>query len=69
MCPNHQRQSGVHFRPGAVSPDGASKYVGKLGADFSWKMGQAAAQLCAINLLSRAEGGLRAAIWTGWCAA
>ena len=33
--------------------DGALKYVGKLGADFAWKMGQAAAQLCAINLLSR----------------
>jgi enamine deaminase RidA (YjgF/YER057c/UK114 family) len=32
--------------------DGAMKYVGKLGADFSIEMGQAAAQLCAINVLS-----------------
>ena len=32
--------------------DGALKYVGKLGADFSVEMGQAAAQLCAINVLS-----------------
>jgi len=32
--------------------DGALKYVGKLGADFSVEMGQAAAQLCAINILS-----------------
>jgi len=32
--------------------DGALKYVGKLGADFSVGMGQAAAQLCAINVLS-----------------
>ncbi|HKY18839.1 MAG TPA: RidA family protein, partial [Rhizomicrobium sp.] len=32
--------------------DGALKYVGKLGADFSIEMGQAAAQLCAINVLS-----------------
>jgi enamine deaminase RidA (YjgF/YER057c/UK114 family) len=32
--------------------DGALKYVGKLGADFSIEMGQAAAQLCAINILS-----------------
>jgi enamine deaminase RidA (YjgF/YER057c/UK114 family) len=32
--------------------NGALKYVGKLGADFSVEMGQAAAQLCAINILS-----------------
>jgi enamine deaminase RidA (YjgF/YER057c/UK114 family) len=32
--------------------DGALKYVGKLGEDFSIEMGQAAAQLCAINILS-----------------
>jgi enamine deaminase RidA (YjgF/YER057c/UK114 family) len=32
--------------------DGALKYVGKLGADFSVEMGQAAAQLCAINILA-----------------
>jgi enamine deaminase RidA (YjgF/YER057c/UK114 family) len=32
--------------------DGALKYVGKLGADFSVEVGQAAAQLCAINILS-----------------
>src|SRR3977135_3949324 len=32
--------------------DGALKYVGKLGADFSIEMGQAAAQLCAVNILS-----------------
>jgi enamine deaminase RidA (YjgF/YER057c/UK114 family) len=32
--------------------DGALRYVGKLGADFSVEMGQAAAQLCAINILS-----------------
>ena len=32
--------------------DGALKYVGKLGVDFSVEVGQAAAQLCAINILS-----------------
>ncbi|MCX7281947.1 MAG: RidA family protein [Alphaproteobacteria bacterium] len=32
--------------------DGALKYVGKIGGDFSVEMGQAAAQLCAINVLS-----------------
>jgi enamine deaminase RidA (YjgF/YER057c/UK114 family) len=32
--------------------DGALKYVGKLGVDFSIEVGQAAAQLCAINILS-----------------
>lgn len=32
--------------------DGALRYVGKLGADFSVEVGQAAAQLCAINILS-----------------
>jgi enamine deaminase RidA (YjgF/YER057c/UK114 family) len=32
--------------------DGALKYVGKLGVDFNVEMGQAAAQLCAINVLS-----------------
>jgi enamine deaminase RidA (YjgF/YER057c/UK114 family) len=32
--------------------DGALKYVGKLGVDFSVEVGQAAAQLCAINVLS-----------------
>ena len=38
--------------------DGALKYVGKLGADFSVEVGQAAAQLCAINVLAQ----LKAAI-------
>ena len=33
--------------------DGALKYVGKLGVDFSVEMGQAAAQLCAINVLAQ----------------
>jgi enamine deaminase RidA (YjgF/YER057c/UK114 family) len=32
--------------------DGALKYVGKIGVDFSIEMGQAAAQLCALNVLS-----------------
>ena len=32
--------------------DGALKYVGKIGVDFSVEMGQAAAQLCALNVLS-----------------
>jgi enamine deaminase RidA (YjgF/YER057c/UK114 family) len=32
--------------------NGALKYVGKLGVDFSVEVGQAAAQLCAINILS-----------------
>jgi enamine deaminase RidA (YjgF/YER057c/UK114 family) len=34
------------------SSDGVLKYVGKLGVDFSVEVGQAAAQLCAINILS-----------------
>lgn len=32
--------------------DGALKYVGKLGANFNVELGQAAAQLCAINVLA-----------------
>ena len=32
--------------------DGAIKYVGKLGVDVPMEAGQAAAQLCAINILS-----------------
>lgn len=32
--------------------DGAIKYTGKLGADMSVETGQAAAQLCAVNLLA-----------------
>ena len=38
--------------------DGAIKYVGKLGVDVPLEAGQAAAQLCAINLLAQ----LKAAI-------
>jgi enamine deaminase RidA (YjgF/YER057c/UK114 family) len=33
--------------------DGALKYVGKLGADLSLEQGQAAAQLCAINVIAQ----------------
>ena len=33
--------------------DGAMKYVGKLGVDGGIEVGQAAAQLCAINLLAQ----------------
>ena len=33
--------------------DGALKYVGKLGVDIAMEAGQAAAQLCAINLLAQ----------------
>ena len=33
--------------------DGAVKYVGKLGVDFGVEVGQAAAQLCAINILAQ----------------
>ncbi len=33
--------------------DGAVKYVAKLGADAGLEVGQAAAQLCAINLLAQ----------------
>jgi enamine deaminase RidA (YjgF/YER057c/UK114 family) len=38
--------------------DGAIKYVGKLGVDVPLEAGQAAAQLCAINILAQ----LKAAI-------
>jgi enamine deaminase RidA (YjgF/YER057c/UK114 family) len=38
--------------------DGAIKYVGKLGVDVPMEAGQAAAQLCAINILAQ----LKAAI-------
>lgn len=38
--------------------DGAIKYVGKLGVDVPMETGQAAAQLCAINVLAQ----LKAAI-------
>ena len=38
--------------------DGAIKYVGKLGVDVPMEAGQAAAQLCAINVLAQ----LKAAI-------
>ncbi len=43
--------------------DGALKYVGKLGADFSVEMGQAAARLCAINILSVLSDTPAKAIW------
>jgi enamine deaminase RidA (YjgF/YER057c/UK114 family) len=33
--------------------DGALKYIGKLGADLSLEQGQAAAQLCAINVIAQ----------------
>jgi enamine deaminase RidA (YjgF/YER057c/UK114 family) len=33
--------------------DGALKYVGKLGVDIPLEAGQAAAQLCAINLIAQ----------------
>ena len=33
--------------------DGAIKYVGKLGVDLGVEVGQAAAQLCAINVLAQ----------------
>jgi enamine deaminase RidA (YjgF/YER057c/UK114 family) len=33
--------------------DGALKYVGKLGVDIALEAGQAAAQLCAINLIAQ----------------
>ena len=47
------RSGNLVFVSGQVPiSDGALKYVGKLGADFSVEMGQAAAQLCAINILS-----------------
>lgn len=35
--------------------DGALKYAGKLGQDISLEQGQAAAQLCAINLIAQAR--------------
>lgn len=35
--------------------DGALKYAGKLGQDISLEQGQAAAQLCAINLIAQAK--------------
>ena len=47
------RSGNLVFISGQVPlSDGALKYVGKVGADFSIEMGQAAAQLCAINVLS-----------------
>ena len=53
------RSGNLVFVSGQVPiSDGALKYVGKLGADFSVEMGQAAAQLCAINVLAQ----LKAAI-------
>jgi enamine deaminase RidA (YjgF/YER057c/UK114 family) len=33
--------------------EGALKYIGKLGADLSLEQGQAAAQLCAINVIAQ----------------
>ena len=47
------RSGNLVFISGQVPlSDGALKYVGKIGVDFSIEMGQAAAQLCAINILS-----------------
>lgn len=47
------RSGNLVFISGQVPlSDGALKYVGKLGADFSVEMGQQAAQICAINVLS-----------------
>ena len=49
----YTRSGNIVFVSGQVPiADGALKYVGKLGVDFSIEMGQAAAQLCAINILS-----------------
>lgn len=38
--------------------DGAVKYVGKLGVDVPLETGQAAAQLCAINILAQLKGAI-----------
>src|SRR3954471_19072321 len=47
------RSGNLIFVSGQVPlSDGALKYVGKVGVDFSIEMGQAAAQVCAINILS-----------------
>jgi enamine deaminase RidA (YjgF/YER057c/UK114 family) len=47
------RSGNLIFISGQVPlSEGALKYVGKVGVDFSIEMGQAAAQICAINVLS-----------------
>jgi enamine deaminase RidA (YjgF/YER057c/UK114 family) len=38
--------------------DGAIKYVGKLGVDVPMEAGQAAAQLCAINVLAQLKSAI-----------
>jgi enamine deaminase RidA (YjgF/YER057c/UK114 family) len=38
--------------------DGAIKYVGKLGVDVPMETGQAAAQLCAINVLAQLKSAI-----------
>ncbi|WP_342723483.1 RidA family protein [Bradyrhizobium sp. B097] len=40
------------------SEDGKDKYTGKLGSDFSVEEGQAAARLCAINILAQVKQAL-----------
>ncbi|MBI3715998.1 MAG: RidA family protein [Betaproteobacteria bacterium] len=46
------RSGSLVFISGQVTlQDGEVKYVGKLGADFSVEQGQAAARLCALNVL------------------
>jgi enamine deaminase RidA (YjgF/YER057c/UK114 family) len=38
--------------------DGAIKYIGKLGVDVPLEAGQAAAQLCAINILAQLQAAI-----------
>ena len=50
--------------------DGAIKYVGKLGVDVPMEAGQAAAQLCAINVLAQLKADPRTThipvvVWSG----
>lgn len=54
------RRAGNHiYISGQVpSENGKDKYTGKLGSDFSVEEGQAAARLCAVNILAQLKTAL-----------
>ena len=53
MCPSPSAATWCSSPARFRIADGAVKYVGKLGVDVGVEVGQAAAQLCAINVLAQ----------------
>ncbi|MDZ5454359.1 RidA family protein [Labrys sp. ZIDIC5] len=51
--PARRLGSQVYVSGQVPSVDGKDQYTGKLGSDFSVEQGQAAARLCAVNILAQ----------------